>query len=518
MPRVPTEIRDQLAWAFRQRICEKMDERPFEHQAQWWAAAGGYVLTEERAEKDDLALEISLPDKSREWRKLLPRPEGTARVLADLGAFKSGKSWAGGRWAAGFAAVPDARVALVGLEYDICQPEFEYICEALLSDKGMGMKYSSLQNRPRDGRMYLDLPNGARYEARSWERKDSLKGKEHDAYIYCEAYQLPGLECYTGFSQNLQARQGYAVFATTPDRPWVGVFHEHGHGDFPEWYCVCGVPRSVNPHTFSQEAMDRADPQKGGIMTQEKFQIAFLGQLGEFIGRCYNYQRGQFVFTPRTHPHLWLDPGRTASRDNLSLPSGWAIIGGSDTGTYRSAVLVAFSPDGEAFVIDEIPNYRYIAGQIDLNEAQSIPEWARLMEESALRWGGRGIFWADANSQFKRELQNYNITLLGNKQTPETRTEISREYFQAGKIWLAPWLSVLPFELEWAHWPEEATASGKFARVKDRDHTLDCLEHILSRRPRGKELLETPKTTWIQSFLASMPRKRATSDPHLGKK
>src|SRR3990167_11379644 len=99
----------------------------------------------------------------------------------------------------------------------------------------MGLKADSLQNRPRDGKMWMDLANGCRFEARSWERKDTLKGKEIDLYLYCEAYQLPGLECFTDFSQNLRARDGYAVFATTPDRPWVKELHDRSHSGEEEF-------------------------------------------------------------------------------------------------------------------------------------------------------------------------------------------------------------------------------------------------------------------------------------------
>ena len=94
----------------------------------------------------------------------------------------------------------------------------------------------------------------------------------------------------------------------------------------------------------------------------------------------------------------------------------------------------------------------------------------------------------------------------------EKRTDTAREYFKQYKVWLAPWLSVLPFELENAKWPAEASAAGKFARIKDRDHTLDCLEHVLSRRPRGNPEPPPPATkTWAESFGLKLRRGR---NPH----
>lgn len=537
MASVPVELRDQIISEFRQRIFDKMDFTPFKHQADWMCAADGYSIHDVPPAEGELfarvlvqagellegepvldSLTINKVPCYVVRRKLTPREHGRARVLADLGSFKIGKSKGAGMWGAAFAAVPNARVQIVGIEYDSCAPEFEYILEALLSEQGLGLKYSSLQNRPRDGRMFLDLPNGARFEARSWERKDSLKGKEVDCYIFAEAYQLPGLECFSDNQQNLTKRQGYALFPTTPDRPWVGVFHEKGHGDpnFPDWHCTCSIPRSVNPFTFDPSEMAKNDPEKGGIMTREKFAIAYLGQLGDYVGRVYNYQRGQRLFSRATHPHIWDPDTKSESFEDLRIPKHWEVAGGADTGTFASAGIVAFDPDGDAFVLAEHPNYRYMAGVPELDETLSIPVWAAQLVNIRSRFDSYSNYWADSNSQWKRELSHYGIHLQGNTVPLETRTEIAREYFQAGKIYFAPWLKVLPFEIENAAWPEEASASGKFARQKDRDHTLDWLEHILSKRPRGKRDPEKEKKLWVEEFLGRKLEQRKSKDSHMG--
>lgn len=486
---VDNDTRDAILTAFRERVAERMEVAPFLHQRQVWSAGDGLELT---GEDDPQGLSVRSEDGNIVKVGYRNRPGGRARFLADLGAFKIGKSFGAALWASGFAAVPGARVSLVGIEYDLCEPEFTYLVEFLLSERGMNLKASSLQNRPRDGKMFLDLPNGARYEARSWERKDSLKGKENDAYVYCEAYQLPGIECFTSFSQNLRARRGYAYFATTPDRPWVKILHEWGHGFDSEWHCTCSVGSEANPYTFDAKAKSRDRL----LMTKEKYQIHYNGQMGEFVGHVYNYQRGQKTFDCASNPELFRGP---TSRENLVIPPGWEIVGGVDTGTFYSALLVAFSPESIAYVIDEFPNYRYIAQEPERDESLSIPQWARTVVGRVEALGGRGNFWADPNSQFKSELRNYRMILLPGRAGVETRSEITREYFEHDRIRLAPWLSELPFEIENAAWPEEASLSGKFARVKDRDHILDPLEHILARRPAGRVIRESKTRTWADS-------------------
>jgi hypothetical protein len=511
--RIPNDLRDGAIAAFRAAVMARLGVTPFTHQREWMLASEGWELGEAASPgAGEPTTTVQLPDQTVETRLVRPRAAGPARFIADLGAFKVGKSFGAALWLSGFGAVPGARVGLVGSEYAICEPEFNYLCEFLLSAAGMGLKAESLQNRPRDGKLWLELPNGTKFEACSWERRESLKGKEIDAYCFCEAYQLPGIECFTSVSQNLRARRGFAIFPTTPDRPWVKILHELGHGADPEWHCTCGVPAEVNAHTFDATAKERDKT----LMTREKYQIHYLGQIGEFVGSVYNFQRGQRVFDATSHPELFR-PGAGSLAERFRVPPGWDVVSAGDTGTFYSAVSVAFSPDGEAFVVGEWPNYRYVAGQPERDEGVTIPGWSAEVVRGIERLGGRPQLWADKNSQFKRELVAYGITLLPSTLPLETRTEIAREYFQHHRIWLAPWLSVLPYELENAVWPEEATAAGKFARVKDRDHTLDGLEHILSRRPRGKGLAAiAPAQRWIDTFVAAHP-KVVSGDPHLGR-
>jgi hypothetical protein len=502
--------RDTLITLFRDRVCERLGVTPLVHQRKWWSATDGLVILENQEHPEGLS--VKLADGSTAKWAYVPREHGRARVVADLGAFKTGKSFGTGLWCSGFGAVPGGKVTLIGAEYSMIEPEFNYLLDNLLSSRGMGMRAVKKSANPRTGDFYLELENGAIFDAKSWERKDSLKGKEIDAYVFCEAYQFPGLECFTDVRQNLVARDGYAIFPTTPDRPWIKELHDRGHlhAEFPEWECICHIPRRQNPFTYSEklEAQDRT------LLTKEKFEIAHNGALGDFVGRVFKYQRGDRQFDAGSHPHLFRPGGR--GRDALVLPSGWTLEGGADTGTFYSALLVAFDPEGHAFVLDEFPNYRYLGGTPERREDLSVPEWAGGVRQRVSQLAGRSCnLWADPNSQFKAELRNYGVTLLPARVPVETRTEVTREYFEHGRVWLAPWLEALPFELENAAWPEEASMSGKFARVKDRDHTLDPLEHILARRPFGRTIVSARHKTWAAS--AGFRKQGKATNVHLGR-
>lgn len=322
--------RDRIVATFRRRVYETIGFAPFFAQADWQVASEGWTLVDAEPTVGQRYIWISVGDptdttfvnEQRQQRLmtvrrlLVPRLETgvVAHHLTELASFKAGKSYGLAAWMCGFAVLPNAQVDLVGLEYSTSEPEFGYLIEFLLSEKpyGMGLRFNHKVNDVRNGRMLLELTNGMTYACRSWKQREQLKGRKKTAYVYTEAYQLPGLVCYSSVRQNLRQLTGFAAFATTPDRPWVGYLHDRGHGADPDWHCTCNVADHTNPVTFSQHARDAADPDKGGVLTKEKFAIAHNGALGNFVGRVYNCARGTHQFTPVTHPMLWSEDIRNA--------------------------------------------------------------------------------------------------------------------------------------------------------------------------------------------------------------
>ena len=201
---------------------------------------------------------------------------------------------------------------------------------------------------------------------------------------------------------------------------------------------------------------------------------------------------------------------------DLRIPHDCQLYLSADTGTFLSAVIVAIDTDDHAFVIAEFPNYRYVSDQCELNDVSN-PEWATAVVSTMKKLGGKPVAWVDINSQFKTEMRRYGLSMLENRTRIETRVSIAREYFAHDRVHLAPWLTVLPYELENAKWPDVVSATGKFARIKKSDHTLDCLEHILSRRPRVTQHQTAKKKGFLEQYLEDNTQPTtATGDIHLG--
>ncbi len=198
---------------------------------------------------------------------------------------------------------------------------------------------------------------------------------------------------------------------------------------------------------------------------------------------------------------------------------------GADTGTYLSFVLAMVTPDpaplATCFVLEEFPNYRYVGGEIELT-GESLASIATRVLDAWTYYTGKtdARAWADPNTQFAGEFAQYRLHLLANSRKLEFRTEAARTYFSANRIALAPWLDILPYELEEAHFPDETTSAGQYVRIKRNDHTLDCLEHILSRKPRGKVINQARKPGFLEQHFHQHKTTAAVlarPDPHLGR-
>lgn len=208
--------------------------------------------------------------------------------------------------------------------------------------------------------------------------------------------------------------------------------------------------------------------------------------------------------------------------DDLRIPRTWEIIAGADTGTYMGGLIAAISPGYDLFALEEFPNYHY-TGDGTIEELNiTVSEWMRLFSQRMRHWTKKKRFgaWADANTTFKTEV-GHGLRFRMNRKSLELRTEITREYVRRGRLFLAPWLTVLPYEMEEAKFPEhESYGSGTYRRLKTKDHILDCLEHIASRRPHPEfRVGESTKKSPIQRLVDMQrqgPRNAPRVDPHLG--
>ena len=207
------------------------------------------------------------------------------------------------------------------------------------------------------------------------------------------------------------------------------------------------------------------------------------------------------------------------SPDDLQIPNDWEIVAGADTGTYMSGLAVAIPPIDEPplYILEEFPNYKYVGGQLELL-GMTVREWIKLFGDRLRHYSHSDtVFaWVDRNTTFVSEIGE-GLGFARNFVHQELRTEITREYFAQNRIRMAPWLTVLPYELEYAEWPDANTTAKRFVRKLVKDHTLVCLEHICSQRPIATGVQPSESKRLLDKLLAEGRRQNADpSDVHLG--
>ena len=79
----PPALRDRIMTEVRAFVCEKIGFVPFEHQARWWATTDGFELTPVEADPGEYAASVRLPDETVVKRRLVPRVQGRANVVAE---------------------------------------------------------------------------------------------------------------------------------------------------------------------------------------------------------------------------------------------------------------------------------------------------------------------------------------------------------------------------------------------------------------------------------------------------
>lgn len=207
------------------------------------------------------------------------------------------------------------------------------------------------------------------------------------------------------------------------------------------------------------------------------------------------------------------------TRDHLRLPTNTEYQLGAFVGRFSSAVVLAMIHGYPVLVVEEIPNYHYVGdGEIELSGLTTV-EWGELVVRTWRSYAGKDArcsAWVDPDTEFTKEMKRCKLRLKPNHHHgPELRTEVTREYFHDNKIFLAPWLTVLPNEIQRARWPPEESSAFK-VRATGQDYTLAALEQVISRRPIAKALLKRPATHWIEQRIEQAGGRVSRGDKHLG--
>lgn len=313
---------------------------------------------------NDMDPDAELSDLQKE---IITTPERTVVVF---GGSRGGKSVSAAVIALGQLMIPNAKIALIGANYEHCSKEFDYIWRGFfkLFPRSACTEAQFITRSPHFS-MRLKTIWGSSVQVFSTISKEGAQilGNEFDMAILCEAAQVPDEVFNTKVErallgrakqrtgQNYLRRTGRAILLTTPKGQGGASYDIYNRAlartkgnlqklrlaNGAEWFeslyfCQANV-RELNP-TYPVEAFEHARR----TLPKHSFEEQFLGRAIIRSGLVYS------SFKEETHvlPAEKLPPVDVMRRSTFGV--------GVDTGTNFAAILAVITPENKAYVIGEV--------------------------------------------------------------------------------------------------------------------------------------------------------------------
>ncbi len=298
------------------------------------------------------------------WRRVgyAPSPEqlaahaSDARIRLIAGGERAGKSRSAamelvGRFLGG------RLYWLVGPDYELCRPEFEYLVEAFARLDAIEKLSFPVTNQCR-----LTLRTGARVVTRSARDPARLAGEAPDGILACEAAQIP-YEAFLRLRGRVAERRGWL---------WLSGTFESSLGWYAEKYAAWQGPNRDNAASFSMPTWANRALYPSGRSDPEIRALEATYPLAAFRERFGGVPcpPATIVFTEfQVSRHVRSVEAAAVGAVEIAVDPGYA-------GAYAVLALVR-TPDGVA-VVDEVYARHAVAASV-IAECRRRPWWARVI-------------------------------------------------------------------------------------------------------------------------------------------
>ena len=297
------------------------------------------------------------------WAKVGYRPtaaqlaahDSEARIRLVAGGERAGKSRSAAMEL--FGRVLEGHLYwLVGPEYDLCRPEFEYILDACRRiDAVASVRY------PGSSRCELITRTGARIVTRSAREPERLAGEAPDGILGCEAAQLPP-SVFLRLRGRIAERRGWL---------WLSGTFEGSRGWYADKFRAWQLAKHPEARAFSIPTWENRTLYPGG---REDPEIADLEAM--FPPDLFMERFGGVPCPPSTlvfrefdsRVHVQPRARASGSAVELAIDPGYA-------GAYAVLAIEQRGPD--VAVIDEVYLRRRVAGDV-IAACRKRPWWPRV--------------------------------------------------------------------------------------------------------------------------------------------
>lgn len=307
------------------------------------------ALTPAQRNLRTLAWRIAGYEPSPDGQK--PFHDSLARFKLMAGGVGAGKSFATAMEIVAYFAIPNAIIWLVGPNYDLAKPEFEYLLDLFLK---MGfVDPASITNSSRGARKFRFFSEfgGATCETKSSNEMATLAGVRPHVFVVCEAAQHVHEILSKAYERTAQER-GPVIFSGTFEGSygWYADQWLSWQGPNPEGGQSFSIPTWTNTKVYPGGRNDPEILRLEKTMPPDVFQERFGGVPCPPVGLVFK------EFTPRFH----VKPLSELYNPDLPVEI-WA-----DPATHTYPVLfVQPQADGKTFhVLDEVYAKDQIAQEV----------------------------------------------------------------------------------------------------------------------------------------------------------
>lgn len=265
-----------------------------------------------------------------------------ARIRLIAGGERAGKSHSAAMEL--FGRLLEGRLYwLVGPEYDLCRPEFEYILDACRRIDAVASV-----RQPGSSRCELITRTDARIVTRSAREPERLAGEAPDGILGCEAAQLPP-SVFLRLRGRIAERRGWL---------WLSGTFEGSRGWYADKFRAWQLAKRPNARAFSIPTWENRTLYPGGRDDPEIAELEALFPPGLFMERFGGVPcpPSTLVFREFDPPvHVQPQARASGSAVELAIDPGYA-------GAYAVLAIEQRGPD--VAVIDEVYLRRQVAGDV----------------------------------------------------------------------------------------------------------------------------------------------------------
>lgn len=247
--------------------------------------------------------------------------DSPARFKLMAGGVGAGKSWSTAREVDGYSLIPNGLGWIIGPNYDLARPEFDYLLDIYLDAEemiGPLIDHDTVSRTQKAGCSFKMLPQygGFQWMTKSADNPTAIAGRRPDVVVLTEAAQHPE-EMFFKALERAAEKRAPVIFSGTFEGSygWYAEQWESWQGPNPEKGESFSVPTWTNRKIYPGGRLDPEILRLERTMPPDVFQERFggvpcppVGLVFKEFNPKYHVRPLEKLYNPDLPVELWVDP------------------------------------------------------------------------------------------------------------------------------------------------------------------------------------------------------------------